>query len=233
MSYIEAMPQSTTLGRLAAFTEDQWGLITRRQAEQAGISAATVQRLVSTGVLLRVTTGVYQVAGAPTPDSVDLRAAWLQLAPGVPAWERGPERGVVSHRSGAALYGLGHLPADRHEFVLPVRRQSRRADVRLHVRPLGADEWAWVRGLPVTTPTRIAGDLLDDREDPGSVGQVIADALRSGLERPDAFGRTLARYAAQLGQPRQDGLAALRFLLDLTDDPAATGWLRAAGGSDA
>jgi predicted transcriptional regulator of viral defense system len=91
-----------TLRRLAAFTEDQWGLITRQQAEAAGISPATVQRLVSAGTLLRVATGVYQLAGAPTPAEVDLRAAWLQLAPAVPAWERGSEQGVVSHRSGAA-----------------------------------------------------------------------------------------------------------------------------------
>lgn len=218
------MPQATTLGRLATFSGDQWGLITRREAELAGISPATVQRLVSAGMLLRVATGVYQVAGAPTPAEVDLRAAWLQLAPGVPAWERGPGQGVVSHRSAAALLGLGHLPADRHEFILPGRRQSRRPDVRLHVRTLAGDEWSWVRGLPVTTPTRIAADLLDDREDPGSVGQVVADALRAGLQRPEAFRRSLARHAAQLGRPRQDGSAALRRLLELTGDPDPGRW---------
>jgi hypothetical protein len=54
----------------------------------------------------------------------------------VPAWERAPDQGVVSHRSAAALYGLGHLPADRHEFTLPTRRQTRRADVRLHPQEL-------------------------------------------------------------------------------------------------
>jgi hypothetical protein len=125
----------------------------------------------------------------------------------------------VSHRSAAALLGLGHLPADRHEFVLPQRRQSRRPDVRIHLRSLTAEEWSWVSGLPVTSPARIAGDLLDDREDPGAVGQVVADALRSGLARPDALRRALARHAAALGQPREDGRAALRHLLELTGDP--------------
>jgi hypothetical protein len=129
------------------------------------------------------------------------------------------------------LLGLGDLPADRHEFTLPVRRQSRRSDMHLRVRALAADEWSWVRGLPVTMPARIAGDLLDDREDLGSVGQVVADALRSGLERPDTFRRELGRHVVELGRPRQDGLAALRFLLEQSGDPGASGWLRAAGDS--
>jgi hypothetical protein len=59
--------------------------------------------LAKAGILDRVAHGVYRLAGAPPPDYPDLRAAWLQLAPQVPAWERTPEQGVVSHRSAAAL----------------------------------------------------------------------------------------------------------------------------------
>ncbi len=92
-------------------------------------------------VLERVAHGVYRMAGAPEPDHLALRAAWLQLEPGVWAWEPTPAQGVVSHRSAAALYGLGHLPADRHEFTLPGRKQTRRPEVRLHQRSLPANEW--------------------------------------------------------------------------------------------
>src|SRR6266508_1213411 len=100
------MPAHTTLNRLARIAQDQWGLVTRRQAEHAGVSPATLQR----------------------------------LAGDVPLWERAPRQGVVSHRSAAAVYELGHLPADRHEFTLPVRRQSRREDVRLHLREVTNSE---------------------------------------------------------------------------------------------
>src|SRR5207244_9380889 len=134
--------------------EDQWGLVTRRQAELSGISQATLQRLAAKGVLDRVAHGVYRLTGAPTPDHLGLRAAWLQLAPEVPAWERTPEQGVVSHRSAASLYGLGHLPADRHEFTIPKRRQTRRPDVTIHVRKLNRGEWTNLAGLPVTRPSR-------------------------------------------------------------------------------
>ncbi len=100
------------------------------------------------------------------PDHLELRAAWLQLAPAVPAWQRTADEGVVSHRSASALYDIGHLPADRHEFILPKRKQSRRGDVRIHQLKLHEGEWVERRGLFVTRPSRIAADLLADREEP-------------------------------------------------------------------
>jgi hypothetical protein len=218
----------STITRLSRIAEDQWGLVTRRQAERAGVSQATLQRLATTGVLDRVAQAVYRLTGAPPPDHLDLRAAWLQLAPQVPVWERTPEQGVVSHRSAAALYGVGHLPADRHEFTLPVRRQSRRKDIRLHHRPLGPSEWIVLHGMPVTRPSRIAADLLDDREDAEAVAQVVADALRSVYDYPGTFADALAPHAARFGLRRGDGLALLRWFLDTVGDPETSRWMEQA-----
>jgi hypothetical protein len=222
------MARIPTLSRLAQIAEDQWGLVTRRQAEYAGISPATLQRLAGNSVLERVAHGVYRLPGAPTPDHLALRAAWLQLAPDVPAWERTPDQGVASHRSAAALYGLGHLPADRHEFTLPTRRQSRRPDIRLHQRPVGSDEWIDRRGLPVTRPGRIASDLLADDEDPEAVAQVVADAIRGASDYPGTFADALAPYASRFGLRRGDGIALLRWLLDLVGDRDTPRWMEAA-----
>jgi hypothetical protein len=220
--------QYSTFSRIARTAEDQWGLITRRQAEGAGVSQATLQRLATTGILDRVAHGVYRLTGAPPPDYLTLRAAWLQLAPEVPAWERTPEQGVVSHRSAAALYGLGHLPADRHEFTLPERRQSRRPDVRLHHRAVRPGEWAVLHGMPVTRPSRIAADLLEDKEDPEAVAQVIADALRPAYDYPAAFADALAPYAASFGLRRGDGLALFGWLLDTVADAETPRWMEEA-----
>jgi hypothetical protein len=226
MSYnAVVMVHYSTLGRLAPVAEDQWGLVTRRQAERAGVSPATLQRMASSGVLERVAHGVYRLAGTPPSSDLGLRAAWLHLAPEVSAWDRTPEQGVVSHRSAAALYGLGHLPADRHDFTLPKRRQSRQTDIRLHERPIREDEWAIVGGLPVTRPSRIAADLLDDKEDPEAVAYVVADAIRPGLDDPGTIADALAPYAARFGLGRGDGLALLRWLLDLVDDPDTSRWV--------
>lgn len=224
---MQYMPQASTASKLGQVAEDQWGLVTRRQAETAGVSPATLQRLSNEGVLERVSHGVYHLAGAPPPDHVPLRAAWLQLAPDTPAWKRlgKPDQGVVSHRSAAALYGLGHLPADTHEFTLPARRQVRRPDVRVHRRKLADGEWIVLRGLPVTRPARIAADLLADREDPEAVGQVVADALRGVNEYAGTFVETLSPYAARFGLRRGDGVALLRWLLDLVGDPDTSRWM--------
>jgi Transcriptional regulator, AbiEi antitoxin len=219
------MPSASTLSRLAGVAEDQWGLITRRQAEAAGVPPATITRLIGSGVLERVAHGVYRLVGVPSADQLDLRAAWLQLAPEVPAWERIAEQGVVSHRSAAALYGIGDLPADRHEFTLPGRKQSRRSDVRLHIGRLDDGEWIALRGLPVTRPSRIAADLLAERTDPQAVGQLVTDAIRGVFDYPATFADRLATYASQLGLRRGDGLAALRWFLELTGDPHTGEWL--------
>ena len=212
------------LSRISQIAEDQWGLVTRRQADLAGISDATLQRLISNGILERVAHEVY-LMGAAMPDHLDLRATWLQLAPEVPAWERTPEQGVVSHRSAAALYGLGHLPADQYDFTFPGPHLSQRSDVLIHQRKLRQDEWIRLHGLPVTRPSRIAADLLDNAEDPEAVAHVVADAIKAVYDYPGAFVDALTPYAASFGLAPGDGLALLRWLLDLVGDPETERWM--------
>lgn len=223
------MARGTTISRLAPIAAEQWGLFTRGQAGHAGIPHATFDRLVDDDDLVeRVAHGVYHLKLAPTPDHLALRAAWLQLTPNTAAWERRPEHGVVSHRSAAALFGIGDLPADRHEFTLPTRRQSRRPDVRLHQRQIDVRERIWLHGLPVTRPSRIAHDLLRDDEGPDAVAQITADAIRAGHDDPGTFAQVLGRHAARFGLRQGDGLALLRWLLDLVGDPETPRWMSAA-----
>ena len=228
LSYIAAMPRAATLGPLAELAQDQWGLLTRRQAHRAGVAAATMTRLIGDGVLVRVAGGVYRLAGAPLADHLELRAAWLQLAPDVPGWERSPAQGVVSHRSATSLYDVGDLPADVHEFTLPTRRQTRRPDVRLHVRAVPDAQLIELDGLPVTRPARIASDLLHDHEEPEAVAQIVVEATRRVLDYPGTFADALAPHAARFGLRRGDGVALLRWLYDLVGDPDTDQWMREA-----
>ncbi len=214
------------MAKLAVAAEEQWGMVTRRQAEQAGVSPATIARLSRPGhALERVAHGVYRLRGAPIPDLPELRAAWLQLAPNTPAWERSAADGIVSHRSAAAAYGIGELPADRHEFTVPTRRQTRRADVRLHVRHLDGPQWITVRGLPVTRSARMVSDLLDDHEDPEAVARIVAEAIEEVYDYPSTIAEALAKHALRFGLAKGDGLALLRSLLDLAGDPRGPDWL--------
>lgn len=226
MGYNAVVHRPSVLYRLQDLTQDQWGLVTRRQMTACGIGDTTLERLSSAdGVLERVATGVYRLAAAPVPDYMDLRAAWLQLAPAIPAWDRTADQGVVSHRSAASVYGLSHLPADRHEFTLSRRKQSRRSDVRIHVRGLTDGQWITLRGLPVTRPSTIASDMLWDHEDPEAVARLIADSIRPVYDYPGTFADQLAPHASKFGLRKGDGLGLLQWFLELAGDPDAKRWM--------
>jgi len=218
MSAVEA------LGRLADLAEDQWGLVTRAQALAADVSPATLARLAAVGgPLERVAHGVYRLRGTAAAPLLDLRAAWLQLAPAIPAWERTAEQGVVSHRSAAALLRLGDLPADRHEFTVPHRQQTRRRDVRLRCRPLREDEWVSSQGdlLPYTRASRLVADLLADREEPSAVAQIVVDVLDRVLDYPATLAAALSPFAARFGLLAGNGTALLvQFVEAAGADPA-------------
>jgi predicted transcriptional regulator of viral defense system len=177
----------SSVGALATvareLAEDQWGLLTRAQALAAGVPRATFARLASAGVLIRVAHGVYRIAGGPDPGHLELRAAWLQLDPATPAWQRvrSDDAAAVSHRSAAALYGLGDLIADTHEFTVAIRTQTRRPDVRLYRRPVPRADRDIVDGLPVTRPHRIVADLLTQHEDGSAVATIATEAIRAGV----------------------------------------------------
>ena len=218
--YSGVVIRAQVIPRLQELSQDQWGLVTRRQMAARGIGKTSIELHSGPGgVFERVATGIYRLAAAPVPDDLELRAAWLQLEPEIAAWDRTPAQGAVSHRSAASLYGLGHLPADVHEFTVPRRKGSRRPDVRIHVRELSETELAEVGGLPVTTPSRIVSDLLWEHEDPEAVAFVAADALRLGYERPARFAEQLAAHAHRFGLRKGDGQGLLGVLLDLAGYP--------------
>lgn len=227
------MVRSDGWSAVLAAADEQWGLVTKQQVDGAGVAWSTLARQVRRGGVDRVAHGVYRVRGAGGVEHLELKAAWLQLAPAIPVWERQPTDGVVSHRSAAAVYGLGYLPAEVHEFGLPDRRQTRRGEVRLHRMRICDSDWDTRGGLPVTVPHRIAADLLAEREDPEAVGHVVADALRAADADPASVANAIAPYAAAHGLGTGDGLGLLGWLLELTGDSDREGWLAEASADPA
>jgi len=207
------------LQRLFDVAEEQWGLCTRQQAQQAGVAASSLARLTRDGLLERVAHGVYRIRGAGEPDHLELRAAWLQLEPGTPAWVRvrSPDVALVSHTSAASLYGVGDLRADVHEFTLPARRQTRRADVRLHRGQVPDGQRLLLHGLPTTRAGRMIADLLDDHIEPASVAQITAEVVGRVFDYPSTIAECIAPSAARYGFRRGDGVALLDHLLTLAN----------------
>ena len=85
-----------------------------------------------------------------------------------------------------------------------------------------------LHGMPVTRPSRIASDLLDDHEEPEAVAQIVTEATRQVLDYPATFADTLAPHAARFGLRRGDGVALLGWLYDLVGDPESDRWMREA-----
>lgn len=225
---------------MADIAAGQWGLITSRQALDAGATSNALTRLTARGALERVTHGVYRIGGTP-PSSLDgLRADWLALDPAVHASDRrwnglelGEPLAVVSHRSAARLHDLGDIDADDHEFTLPVRKQTRRDSVKLHRFPLGERDWTLVEGLPVTTPVRTIDDLAAAHIDGGHLASIVRDAITSGSADDDEIVRVLRRHARFYGAPMGNGEELLKFFLQEAGVPKATTRLAAAAsGSD-
>jgi hypothetical protein len=209
--------------RLAEIAAGQWGLVTTAQARVVGGTPLHLSRLAASGALERLRHGVYRIVGTP-PTAVDpVRAAWLSLQPSRTAADRladsPPE--VVSHRTAALLHRLGDLDADRIEFSVQARRQSRRGELIFHRRTIERAQWSVVDGLPVSTVTETVVQLTESRLDGGHLGAVIRDALTDHRVDPAGLAAALAPFAHRYGAQLGDGRSLLAELLAQSGESAA------------
>ncbi len=206
------MSRGRALAVLSPLTAEQWGMVTAAQARELGVSRLDLSRLVQDGTFERIEPAarVYRLTGSPpNPDLDPLRAAWLQLGAAAPPAQRlrVPDA-VVSHRSAAAVLGLGDLLSDAHEFYTRTRHRLRRDDVRIHVRAqLPRQDWTIVRGLPVATARKIVTDLLHDREDESAIARIVQDALRAQLLTPAELKDSVRSHATAYGSPSNSAMA--------------------------
>ncbi len=214
------MPSRGVEIALADLAAAQWGLVTTSQANEEGVSRTHLNRLTIAGVLVRLTHGVYAMRTSAGEDLLDLRCAWLTLDPTRLAADRLTDptpAAVVSHASAAHLHGHGDLLADRHEFTVPTRKQTRRPELHLHRGNLPAADVTVHHGLPVTTPTRTVLDLISAHHDGEHVAGVLAGAVRAHQVDLDDLAPRLAPFAPRFGLPHYDGDAVLAHLLELGD----------------
>ena len=192
------------------------GLVTSAQATGAGVDRTTLARLVEAGLLDHIRRGVYAVLAAPEDPLREARAAWLQLNPAVPGWERpliDPDGGIVSHTTAARVHDLGDMLVGRFHFIVPRRRTTKHRDIALHLVPLDDQDVTKIDGLPVTTAERTIADLLNDRVDAGHIGDAIYQALLRRMVDPTALAERVAPYARRYGIAAPEGDALLRHLV--------------------
>lgn len=206
------------LRALEELSASQWGMVTTAQAAAHGVPRLDLSRLCQSGHLERLAHGVYRDAGAPSEEFEGLRAAWLAADPAHTAEQRLRNVAggvVVMGASAASLHGVGDLPADRHEFSAPVRRQTQRSGVSYRRRQLEPTDVTIAHGLPVTTIERTIADLVEDRTDLTLVADVLRDAAQSRRLDTDRLAELLAPLAARNQLRKDEGDALLRHLTAL------------------
>lgn len=212
------------LAILGEFAEDQFGMVTSKQAVVNQVPAMAMTRLTAGGAIERIVHGVYRIRGGADHQYPELYAEWLNLAPAMPAWRRSGAEGLVSHQSAAALYQLGDLNAAVNEFTLPQRRQTQRIDLRLHRRrTIGVEgvDWEWVQGLAVTRPVHIIGDLLADRQDPSAIATICQQALHRKLVDRTELETAAAKWGAPYGPGTPTRRDLVPWLATMTLTPAS------------
>jgi very-short-patch-repair endonuclease len=176
----------------------QHGIVTRRQLLALGFSSRAVEHRRATGRLHLVGRGVYAV-GWPT---LDRRRRWIAavLACG--------EDAALSHRSAAALLGIGIEVQGRIDVSVRRRSELRRPGLLIRGRPsLKAEEIGLSDGIPVTSPVRTLIDLTTEL-DIVAVERAVNDADKRDLIDPEQLNFALDSY---MGEP---GVRPLRRLLD-------------------
>jgi predicted transcriptional regulator of viral defense system len=175
---------------LIEVASEQAGYVTANQAARLGIEQSRLARLAETGDVRRVRWGVYAMRHADHRLEDEI-GAWLSIDRKRLPWERnGDPVAVLSHASAAALHGLGTLVPGYPELTVPPEHRSatRQGTISLHVAPLAAGDWMWMRSegvrLPLTTPARTVVDLLLSGEETSYVERAIAEGLANDSLSP-------------------------------------------------
>jgi hypothetical protein len=171
----------------------QWGVVTRDQLRDLGLSDDDIDYRIAVGRLRLIHRGVYAVGHHRVqPEGVWLAAVY---AGGIEA--------VLSHRSSARLWRL--LPWEgRIEVTAPTNRRKR-PGIHYFRSSVESFDRTTHRGIPVTTVARTLFDL----------GAVDAARIPKALEQADVLQLLDVRELQRLvdDHPRRPGTSAIRAAL--------------------
>lgn len=186
----------------------QFGVVSRAQLIEIGMSPSAIARLVRNGQMERMYQNVYRSLAVPS--------SWKQKLMAVCLWAG--QEVVVSHRSAAKLWEFDGIEGDWIELTMPRPRRPPSADVILHCTDRMPNcDIALVGRMSVTTPTRTLIDLgaVVDEE---TVEIALDCALRRGMTSIPRLRRRIADLSAR----GRRGVPVLRDLV-ADRDPVARG----------
>jgi len=168
---------------IAALAEQQYGLITRAQAIECGVSASAVARRVVSGHWVIVHPGVYRYAGTPVTARQRSFAATM--------WSSG----VVSHNTAGRLMRLEAIRADGLHLTVGATKGLLHPDITIHRTTALPDvDKRFVDGIPCTSATRTLIDLAPALDD---------DAFEAAFESARRMGLTTLTWDDVTQRPRK------------------------------
>ncbi len=167
-------PHYAALEKLAL---EHGGYFDRADARTHGVGDLALRRQRAKGRYERVHPGVYRLAIAPTSPHDELFLAWV--------WSN--YRGVISHESALALYGLSDLLPSQVHLSVPVdfRRASGPYITHRLREPVPERDGTVYEGLPVTTAARSIVDSAAEGADPEQIHKAIEQSIARGLATLD------------------------------------------------
>jgi predicted transcriptional regulator of viral defense system len=135
----------------SALAAQQYGVVTRGQLVEGGMSGSAIDRRVADGGLVRIHGGVFAVGHAVLRRQGFWMAAVLACGEG----------SVLSHRTAAAACGLREGDPAKPDVTLAGSRGRRKPGIVAHTGRLAANDVTDVEGIPVTTVARTLLDLAE------------------------------------------------------------------------
>jgi predicted transcriptional regulator of viral defense system len=169
---------STRFPELIALAEEHDGLLTAKQARDAGIADSVLARLTQRGRLERPARGVYRIPHFPSNRFSQYREAVL--------WAKaddGPQNIALSHATALAVFGISDANPGLVHITVPRNARLRRVRpkwVEIHHADLQPGDVTVQEGLPITTVGRTVDDILASTGQVGIVRQAVLDARREG-----------------------------------------------------
>lgn len=178
-----------------AIAARQAGVMHVHQLVDSGVSPARIQRLAASGVLRRVSRGVYALVGVPP--------SFIQRSWAAQLWS---VEGTICGRTAARILDLDVPAVDDVEVHVPCRRRAP-AGVVLWRGAIPKEDQSRVRGLRVTTMPRTVIDCarhLSEEE----MDVLLDSAIRRGMRR-----RTFMSRMAEICVPGRPGGRLVRKLV--------------------
>ncbi len=175
-------PEIPPACRLAAEARD--GVISRREAIEAGLAASTPAWLARDGRWQRIHRGVYRLYTGDPPRDARLWAAICRVGPGA----------VLSHQTAAELDGLADRPGPVIHITIPVeRRVAPIGGVMIHRSGRIAEAVHPVRQPPRTRIEETVLDLADQSPSFSVAFGWVCAAIQRRLTTPDRIVEFMAR----------------------------------------